>query len=96
MALVLVSERRVHLLLGNWCPREAHRAVILIAMESMAAGMKKLEGIAMSILTLKDSLGPRSPEVTPTPFREVQPDSEGLLPALTEHSYIHHCKFSPT
>ena len=96
MALVLVRERRVHLLLGNWCPREAHRAVILIAMESMAAGMKKLEGIALSILTLKDSLGPRSPEVNPIPFREVQPNSKGLLPAPTEHSYIYHCKFSPT
>ena len=66
----MVSEQRVHLLLGNWYLREAHPAVILTAMESIAAGMKKLEGIALSTLTLKDSLGPRSPEVNPTPFRE--------------------------
>ena len=66
----MVSEQRVHLLLGNWYLREAHPAVILTAMESIAAGRKKLEGIALSTLTLKDSLGPRSPEVNPTPFRE--------------------------
>lgn len=96
VALVLVSEQRVHLLLGNWCLREAHSAFILIAMESMAAGMKKIEGIALSTLTLKDSLEPRSSEVNPIPFREVQPDSQGLLPAPIEHSYIHHCKSSHT
>lgn len=100
VTLALVSKQRVRLSLGNWHFRDAHPAVILIAMKFTAAEMKRSRRNCSVHSALKNSLTPKSPEINPTPFskwshHKIQSDSKGLLPAPTENSCIHHWKFSP-